>query len=72
MKMQDIARRIARQSGVSPAQAADRVEGVVNQILADLRRGRKTSLPGLGTFSRAKDGRARFKREGGGNVPSQD
>jgi nucleoid DNA-binding protein len=72
MKKQDIAKRIARQSGVSRAAAADRVDGVVNQILADMRRGRKTNLPGLGTFSRDGDGRARFERDGGGDDSSQD
>jgi len=73
MKKQDIARQIARQSGVSAAIAADRVDGVVNQILSDLRRGRKkTSLPGLGTFSHASDGHSQFKREGAGDVTSKD
>jgi hypothetical protein len=65
MKKQDIEKRIARQSNVSRAEAADRLQGVVNQILAALRGGRKTSLPGLGTFSRDPDGRAWFEREGG-------
>jgi hypothetical protein len=65
MKKQDIEKRIARQSHVSRAEAADRVQGVVNQILAALRGRGKTSLPGLGTFSRDPDGRAWFEREGG-------
>ena len=72
MKKQDIAKRIARQSHVSRAADADRVDRVVNQILVDLRRGRKTILPGLGTFSQDGDGRALFERDGGGDEPSQD
>ena len=72
MKKQDIAKRIARQSHVSRAAAADRVDRVVNQILVDLRRGRKTILPGLGTFSQDGDGRALFERDGSGDEPSQD
>jgi nucleoid DNA-binding protein len=72
MKKQDIAKRIARQSGVSRAVAADRLDRVVNQILADLRQGRKTSLPGLGTFSQDGDGRALFERDRGGDDTSQD
>jgi len=56
MKKQEIAKRIARQSGVSRAEAADQVDRAVHRILADLRRGGKTSLPGLGTFT--KDGTA--------------
>jgi nucleoid DNA-binding protein len=73
MKNQDIAQQIARQSGVSCAAAADRVDGVIYQILADLRHGRKISLPGLGTFSQDKRGGSlfKFKREGAGNVSSQ-
>jgi nucleoid DNA-binding protein len=77
MKKQDITLRIARQSGLSRAAAADRVDGVVHQILANLRCGRKTSLPGLGTFSQDKRGRSlfkfkQFKREGVGDVSSTD
>jgi nucleoid DNA-binding protein len=72
MKKQDIAKRIARQSGVSRAEAADRVDGVVNQILAALRGGRKTCLPGLGTFSQDGDGHALFEREGGDNGKARD
>ena len=72
MKKQDIAKRIARQSGVSRAVAADRLDRVVNQILADLRQGRKTSLPGLGTFSRDGDGRALFEHDGSDDDASQD
>jgi nucleoid DNA-binding protein len=68
MKKQDIAKRIARQSGVSRAEAADRVDRVVHQILADMRKGRKTSLPGLGSFSQDGNGLARFEREGGGDA----
>ena len=72
MKKQDIAKRIARQSGVSRAEAADRIDRVVHQILADVRRGRKTTLPGLGTFSQDGNGRALFEREGGGDGAPQD
>ena len=57
MKNPDIAKRMARQSGVSRAEAADRVDRVVHQILSNLRQGRKSSLPGLGTFSLETAGR---------------
>jgi nucleoid DNA-binding protein len=63
MKKQDIAELVARHCGLSCAEAADRVDGVVHQILAGLRRGKKTSLPGLGTFSPDAKGRAVFERE---------
>jgi nucleoid DNA-binding protein len=68
MKKPDIARRIARQSRVSRAEAADRLDRVVNQLLADVRKGKRTSLPGLGYISNDKEGRALFVPEGSGNV----
>ncbi len=57
---------------MSHAEAADRVDRVTYRILANLRRGKKTSLPGLGTFSPGGDGRTLFEREGGGDGPPRD
>lgn len=65
MKKSEIVRKIARQSGVTEAEAADRVDRVVNQILASLRQGKTAELPGLGRFRPAAGGRIRFEREGG-------
>lgn len=62
MKKIDIARRLARESGVTRAEAADRVDRVVHQILSNLRRGRAAKLPGLGAFTPSPEG-ARFERE---------
>jgi nucleoid DNA-binding protein len=62
MKKAEIARRMARESGGTRAQAADRLDRAVHQILSNLRHGRKTSLPGLGTFAPGKTG-ARFERD---------
>lgn len=56
MKKPDIARRLARCSRVTPAEAADRLDRMVSQILETVRTGKDASLPGLGTFSRAADG----------------
>jgi nucleoid DNA-binding protein len=67
MKRRDIVRRFARQSGVSRAQAADRLDCMVHQILADLRQGRKTALPGLGTLCQNEHGRAFLRRDGAGD-----
>jgi len=65
MKKAEIARRMARESGVTQAVAADRLDRVVHEILSNLRRGRAASLPGLGTFT--PDGKGtRFDREGEG------
>jgi integration host factor subunit alpha len=62
MKKVDIARRLARESGVSKAEAADRLDRVVHRILSSLRQGRTAKLPGLGTFAPGTEG-ARFERE---------
>ncbi|HWQ56721.1 MAG TPA: HU family DNA-binding protein [Bryobacteraceae bacterium] len=50
MKKQDLAKRLARRSGVSPAEAADELDRMVHQIVAGLRKGEAVPLPGLGTF----------------------
>jgi len=56
MKKAEIARRLAKQTKISPAAAADHVDSVVNEILRRVRQGKSASLPGLGTFTRDKDG----------------
>ena len=61
MRKADIARRIAQAAGVSEAEAADRLDRVVSQILENLRRGRPASLPGLGEFKAGADGRTAFE-----------
>ncbi len=50
MRKDEIARRLARQSGVSKEAAADQLDQVVHDILKTLRRGKPAALPGLGTF----------------------
>jgi nucleoid DNA-binding protein len=65
MKKPDIAKRMARGAGVTPAEAADRLDNVVRQILADLRKGRDSAFPGLGRFRSDPDGRVVFEPEGG-------
>jgi len=55
---------MARQAGVSQAEAADRLDRVVHQILSDLRKGKPAPLPGLGRFTKGEDGSIRFEREG--------
>ncbi len=65
MKKPDIAKRMARQAGVTQAEAADRLDRVVHQILRNLRLGKRTSLPGLGTFTPRPDGKVAFQRQGG-------
>ena len=50
MKKSQIARRLARRSGISRAEAADQLDRVVHEILSNLRSGQAAPLPGLGTF----------------------
>jgi nucleoid DNA-binding protein len=50
MRKIQLAGRLARQSGVTKAEAADRLDRVVHQIVTNLRKGRSATLPGLGQF----------------------
>lgn len=63
MRKPEIARRLARQTGVSPAEAADRLDGVVHGILSRLRQGGEAELPGLGKLRVGPEGKFRFQRE---------
>ena len=65
MKKPEIARRIARESGVSAGEAADRLDLVVHDILSNLRKGKETSLPGLGKFMNGPLGTVAFRRDRG-------
>ena len=60
MKKPELAKRLARRSGLTEAEAADRLDGLVRQILSNLRKGRTATLPGLGTFTQGPDGRPAF------------
>jgi nucleoid DNA-binding protein len=50
MKKEQLARRLARESGITPAAAADQLDHILNDILKRVRQGQRASLPGLGTF----------------------
>ena len=65
MKKSDIARRLARQTGLSPAEAADRLDGVVHGILSELRRRGEAELPGLGKLKVGPEGKLDFQRQEG-------
>ena len=54
-----IIEKLAKQSNVTPAAAADQVDQVVNDILERLRKGQTASLPGLGSF-RGERGALKF------------
>ncbi len=63
MKKPEIARRIARRSGLTSAEAADQLDRVVKEILSHLRRGEEAQLPGFGRFRPAPGGMIRFEQE---------
>ena len=65
MKKPEIAKIMARQSGGTEGEAADRLDRIVQEILDGLRRGQSTRLPGLGSFRPGADGRPTFQRERG-------
>ena len=50
MHQEDLARKIAEETGVTPAEAADELDSVVNRILDRLRKGKSASLGTLGVF----------------------
>lgn len=52
MKKDQLAKRLAKESHVSTAVAADQVDRIVSDLLVRLRKGQPVSLPGLGTFQR--------------------
>ena len=50
MKKEQLARRLAKESHITTAAAADQLDRVVNEILKRVRSGQSACLPGLGTF----------------------
>jgi nucleoid DNA-binding protein len=50
MKKGELRRRLARDSHVTQAQAADQLGHLVHEIVSKLRKGQEASIPGLGTF----------------------
>ena len=59
---------MAQQTRVSRAEAADRLDQVVHEILSSLRKGKPAPLPGLGKFVPTADGAIRFEREKSGRA----
>jgi nucleoid DNA-binding protein len=50
MKKSDLARDMAKHSGVKPGDAADQMDRAVTRIIRTLKGGRPARLPGLGTI----------------------
>jgi len=60
MKKNDLARRLARETSLSKAAAADELDRIVHDILKNLRKGQPAVLPGLGTLTLGRKGVFRF------------
>lgn len=56
MKREDLARKLARETRQSRAQAQDQIDDLVHHIRKSLREGRSVELPGVGRL-RTKLGR---------------
>ena len=69
MKKEDLATRLAKQAGVSQAEAADQLDHVVTQIIANLKKGAAAPLPGLGKFTPGP--RWDFEFDKGGKSPAR-
>jgi len=50
MKKEQLARRLAKESHITAAAAADQLDRVLHDILKRVRSGQSASFPGLGTF----------------------
>jgi nucleoid DNA-binding protein len=64
MRKTDLTNRIARQTRVTQAEAADQLDRVIHEILVNLRKGESVRLPGLGEFRPGRDGPFRFEPAG--------
>lgn len=69
MRKQELAKRLARRSGVTPAEAADELDRMVHRIVAGLRRGERVALPGLGMFKPGRRWAFDFERGAGKGGP---
>jgi len=70
MKKEELATRLAKEAGVSPAEAADQLDHVVSQIIANLKKGASAQLPGLGRFTPGPTWDFKFDPKGG-KVPGR-
>ena len=63
MKKPELAKRLARQSKSSVGEAADRLDRMVGEIVRKLKHGEESRLPGMGSFTRDRNGRLAFHAE---------
>ena len=63
MKKSELAKRLAWQSNSTVSEAADRLDRMVGELVRRLKQGESAQLPGVGAFTRSRDGRLTFKQE---------
>ncbi len=63
MKKAELAAKLAEQTHLSEAEAADQLDRVVHAIVRNLRKGKPARLPGLGSFRPGENGVIRFEAE---------
>jgi len=69
MKNQQLARRLAKESRITTAAAADQLDRVLHDILKRVRSGQSASFPGLGTFLPNRKNGFQFDVVGGAPTP---
>jgi len=63
MKKSQLAARLAKETGIPKAAAADQLDHVVHQIISRLRNGETARLPGLGKFTPGTKWKFQFERK---------
>jgi nucleoid DNA-binding protein len=63
MNKSELVTRLAEQTHLSKAEAADQLDRVVHQIVRNLRQGKPARLPGLGSFRPGEKWQFRFDAE---------
>jgi nucleoid DNA-binding protein len=61
MRKEQLARRLAKESRVSTAAAADQLDRIISEILTKVRKGESAALPGFGTFRPGRGPRLQFE-----------
>jgi nucleoid DNA-binding protein len=61
MKKADLTKRLAKETRLSRAAAADQLDRVVHELVTRLRKGQKANLPGLGSFDPLHDAEFGFE-----------
>jgi nucleoid DNA-binding protein len=65
MNKRELARQLARNTGVSRGEAADQIDRMVNDVLKQLRSGHSADLPGFGRFAVNEAGQIEFSPKPG-------